>query len=183
MFDIIIMDVIVMNLDNLIIRKATLEDIPEVAELHVNSWNKTYKGIIAQDHLDNMRNNLDKRIERMKNEFYLRNMIVATINNEIVAFSEFTLTNEFSKDLDIDCELCGLYVKNDYIGTGIGSKLFNYVKNIFIKNNKYKMGLWCVKENNNAINFYLRKGGIKVKEKTFTLAGKEYSEIAFVYDL
>ena len=60
-----------MNLDNLIIRKATLEDIPEVAELHVNSWNKTYRGIIAQDHLDNMRNNLDKRIERMKKGDFL----------------------------------------------------------------------------------------------------------------
>lgn len=41
-----------MNLDNLIIRKATVEDIPEVAKLHVSSWNNTYKGIIAQDHLD-----------------------------------------------------------------------------------------------------------------------------------
>ena len=172
-----------MNIDSLIIRKATLEDIPIVAELHVNSWNKTYKGIIDQNYLDNMKNNLAKRIERMKNEFDLRNMIVATINNEIVAFSEYVLTNEFSKDLDIDCELCGLYVKNEYVGTGIGSKVFNYVKEIFVKNNKNKMGVWCVKENNNAINFYLRKGGIQVKEKSLTLAGKDYSEIAFIYYL
>ena len=174
---------IMINLDNLVIRKATLEDIPEVAELHVKSWNKTYKDIIDQDHLDNMKNNLYKRIERMKNEFNLRNMIVATIDNEIVVFSEFTLTNEFSKDLEIDCELCGLYVKNEYVGIGIGSKVFNYVKNTFMENNKSKMGLWCVKENNNAINFYLKKGGIQVKEKPFTLAGKDYSEIAFIYDL
>ena len=116
-----------MNLDRLIIRDAIVKDIPEVAKLHVDSWNKTYNGKIAQDHLDNMRNNIDKRIERMKNEFNIRKMIVATIDDEIVAFSEYTLTNKFSKDLDIDCELCGLYVKNQYVGTGIGSKLFNYV--------------------------------------------------------
>lgn len=173
----------IMDFDNLIIREATLEDIPEVARLHVNSWNKTYNGIIDQDYLNNMKNNIDKRIERMNNEFNLRKMIVAILNDEIVAFSEFTLTNEFSKDLDIDCELCGLYVKNEYLGKGIGSKVFDYVKSIFIENNKEKMGLWCVKENNNAINFYIRKGGIKVKEKPFTLAGKEYNEIAFVYNL
>ena len=173
----------IMVLDKLIIREATLEDIPEVAKLHVDSWNKTYKGIIEQEHLDNMKNNLDKRIERMKNEFNLRKMIVVILDNEIVAFSEFTLTNEFSKDLDIDCELCGLYVKNEYLGKGIGSKVFDYVKNIFVENSKKKMGLWCVKENNNAINFYIRKGGIQVKEKPFTLAGKDYSELAFIYNL
>lgn len=172
-----------MILDKLIIRDATIEDIPEVAQLHVDSWNKTYKGIISQDHLDNMRNNIDKRIERMKNEFNLRKMVVATIDDEIVAFSEYTLTNEFSKDLDIDCELCGLYVKNEYIGIGIGSKLFNYVMREFIKNDNTKMGLWCVKENTNAISFYKFKGGIQVAEKEFELAGKKYSEIAFVYNL
>ena len=172
-----------MALDKLIIREATLEDIPEVAKLHVDSWNKTYKGIIEQEHLDNMKNNLDKRIERMKNEFNLRKMIVVILDNEIVAFSEFTFTNEFSKDLDIDCELCGLYVKNEYLGKGIGSKVFDYVKSIFVENNKMKMGLWCVKENNNAINFYIKKGGTQVKEKPFTLAGKDYSELAFAYNL
>ena len=172
-----------MNLDKLIIRDATISDIPEVAKLHVDSWNKTYKGIIAQDHLDNMRNNIDKRIKRMEDEFKLRKMIVATIDDEIVAFSEYTLTNEFSKDLDIDCELCGLYVKNRYVGTGIGSKIFNYVVNEFIKNDNSKMGLWCVKENTNAINFYKSKGGIQVAEKKFELAGKEYNEVAFIYDL
>ncbi len=40
----------------MIIRDATLADIPEVAKLHVESWNKTYKGIIAQTHLGNMKN-------------------------------------------------------------------------------------------------------------------------------
>ena len=119
----------------------------------------------------------------MRNEFNLRKIIVATIDDEIVAFSEFTFTNEFSKDLDIDCELCGLYVKNEYIGTGIGTKVFEYITNIFIENGKHKMGLWCVKENDNAINFYKAKGGIQVSEKKFALAGKEYNKIAFVYNL
>lgn len=172
-----------MNLDRLIIRDATIKDIPEIAKLHIDSWNKTYNGIIAKDHLDNMKRNIDKRIERMKNEFNIRKMIVATIDDEIVAFSEYTLTNQFSKDLDIDCELCGLYVKNQYVGIGIGTKMFNYVVNEFIKKGNSKMGLWCVKENTNAINFYKSKGGIQVAEKNFELAGKEYNEIAFVYDL
>lgn len=95
---------------NIIIRDATVEDIEEVASLHVNSWHETYAGIISQNYLDKMKNNLPKRIERMKNEFNLRTMIVAILNNEIVGFSEFVFSNEFLKNLDIDCELCGLYI-------------------------------------------------------------------------
>ena len=170
-------------MENIVIRKATHEDIIEVASLHVNSWNETYAGIISQNYLNNMKNNLPKRIERMKNEFNLRTMIVATLNDEIVGFSEFVFSNEFSKDLDIDCELCGLYIKNGYKKLGLGTKIFDYVVNVFKEQKKKKMGLWCVKENKPAISFYQKKGGIFAKEKKFTIEKKEYSEVAFVYDL
>ena len=163
-------------MDNIIIRKATIDDIEEVALLHVNSWYEAYSGIISQSYLENMKNNLVKRIERMRNEFNLRTMVVAIINNEIVGFSEFVFSNEFSKDLDIDCELCGLYIKNDY-------KNLEYVVNLFKENNKKKMGLWCVKENIPAITFYEKKGGILTKEKTFTIDNQEYSEVSYTYHL
>lgn len=170
-------------MENIKIRNATLEDVEKVAKIHVDSWHETYTGIISQDYLDNMKNNLEKRIERMKNEFNLRTMIIVILNDEIVGFSEFVFSNEFSKDLDIDCELCGLYIKNGYKHLGLGSIVFEYVTNLFKEQNKKKMGLWCVKENEPAISFYKKKGGVFTKEKTFIIAEKEYSEVAFLYDL
>ena len=113
-------------MENIKIRNATLADIESVAKLHVDSWHETYAGIISQDYLDKMKKNLEKRIQRMKNEFNLRTMIVVTLNDEIVGFSEFVFSNEFSKDLDIDCELCGLYIKNCYKHLGLGSILICY---------------------------------------------------------
>lgn len=168
---------------NIIIRNATIDDITEVAKLHVDSWHETYAGIISQDYLDNMKNNIEKRIERMKNEFNLRTMVVATLNDEIVGFSEFVFSNEFSKDLDIDCELCGLYIKNGYKSLGIGSAIFEYVTNLFVENNKKRMGLWCLKENNSAISFYKRKGGTFINEKNISINDKEYKEVAFLFNL
>ena len=172
-----------MIMENIIIRRATFDDIVEVAKLHVDSWYETYAGIISQDYLDNMKNNIEKRIKRMKNEFNMRNMVVAILNNEIVGFSEFVFSNEFSKNLDIDCELCGLYIKNGYKNLGIGSQIFEYVTNLFIENDKKKMGLWCLKENNSAISFYKKKGGIIISEKILSIDDKEYSEIALLFDL
>lgn len=170
-------------MDEMIIRNATINDIEEVAKLHIESWYETYSGIISQNYLENMRNNLVKRIDRMKNEFSLRTMIVATINNEIVGFSEFVFSNEFSKELDIDCELCGLYIKNGYKNLGLGSKMFEYVIKLFKEDNKKKMGLWCLKENIPAISFYKKKGGIPTTEKNFTIEEQEYSEVSFTYHL
>lgn len=170
-------------MNDIIIRNATVDDIEEVASLHVNSWHETYAGIISQNYLENMKNNLPKRIERMKKEFNLRTMIVVVLNDEIVGFSEFVFSNEFSNDMDIDCELCGLYIKNGYKKLGLGSKMFEYVIKLFKEKNKKKMGLWCVKENIPAINFYEKNGGILTKEKTFTIEGQEYSEVAYLYDL
>ena len=168
---------------NIKIRNATLEDIEQIARLHIDSWYETYAGIISQDYLNNMKNNLEKRIERMKKEFNLRTMIVVTLNDEIVGFSEFVFSNQFSKDIDIDCELCGLYIKNEYKHLGLGSIVFEYVTNLFREQNKKKMGLWCVKENVPAVSFYKKKGGVLTKEKIFNIADKEYNEIAFLYDL
>ncbi len=108
---------------------------------------------------------------------------MAVLKGEIVGFSEFVLSNEFSKDLEIDCELCGLYIKNGYKNIGLGTKMFEYVTNLFRENNKKKMGLWCVKENIPAITFYKKKGGIYTEEKTFTIENQEYSEVAYTYDL
>lgn len=33
------------NIDNVIIRKASIQDVPEVCKIQVDGWCKTYKGI------------------------------------------------------------------------------------------------------------------------------------------
>ena len=45
------------------------------------------------------------------------------------------------------------------------------------------MGLWCLKDNINAIDFYKNKGGKIIKEKIVTIDNKDYLEVAFVYAL
>lgn len=170
-------------MENVKIRNATLEDIKQIARLHIDSWHETYSGIISQEHLDNMKNNLENRIEKMKKEFNLRTKIVITLNDEIVGFADFVSSNKFSKDLNIDCEICGLYIKNGYKHLGLGSMIFEYITNIFKENNKKKMGIWCLKENLPAISFYKKKGGTITTEKSITIGNLEYTEVAFLYNL
>lgn len=50
-------------------------------------------------------------------------------------------------------------VRPDLKRSGIGKSLFNYVCLRFKKENKHKMVLWCLKENESSKKFYLRMGG------------------------
>lgn len=167
------------------IRNANINDTKEIVQLIIDSWNKTYKGIISQIYLDHMKKNKNEMLKKMTDEFNKKVIVVATYNNEIVAFSEFTFSNEFSLDLDIDCELCRLYVKNSYQKLGIGTILYEYVVNLLRKENKKKMGVWCIKNNVPAILFYKNKGGQIIKETNFTLSGDKeiYKMIALTFDL
>ena len=170
---------------NIVIRKATPLDIDSVARLHVNSWKDTYSGIVSDEHINNMINNIDKRIGRMKNEFNLRTMVVATINDKIVGFAEYIDSNKYSSDYDVDCELCGLYIDKDYKGKGIGTKLFNYVADSFASMGKEKMIVWCLERNTPAIKFYMlvRKWAKIAFMRKIEIGNKTYNEIGFTYDL
>ena len=132
-----------------------------------------------------MVNNIDKRIERMHNEFNLRTMIVATIDNKIVGFAEYIDSNKYSSDCDVDCELCGLYIDKDYQGKGIGTKLFNYVVDYFNSLGKEKMILWCLEDNTPAIKFYIGviKGATKTFMKEIEIGDNYYNEIGITYSL
>lgn len=170
-------------MSNIIIKKATTNDIEKIAQLHIDTWCDTYSEIISKEYLEYTKNNINNIIDKMRREFNLKTIIVALLNDEIVGFSEYAFSNEFSKDLDIDCELCNLYVKAVYKNMGIGTKLFDYVVKEFKDNKKNTMGLWCVKDNIDAIRFYSKKGGIFVKEKIFTIGNEKYSGIALLFNI
>gem|GEM_PF-3900745 len=52
---------------NDIIRKVTIADIPEMARINVECWKHNYKGIVAQDVLDDM--SVEKHIKRRTENF------------------------------------------------------------------------------------------------------------------
>ena len=114
------------NLDNLIIRNATINDIKQIATIKVNGWKSAYLDIIDNSYLESM--SINEQVDKYTNSYSLKNVFVAVLNNEVVGFCRYTVNNLFSQDVkDIDCELCAIYVKPDLKRQGIGKELFNYV--------------------------------------------------------
>ena len=176
-----------MQIDNSFveIREATIDDMVYISEINMSSWIDSYGGIISSDYLENLVNRKEEIIKNFETTFDDKNYLVAVYNGEIVGYLEYELSNKYSLDLSIDSEICSLYVKKEYRNLGIGSKLFSFSVDIFKKNGKSKIGLWCIKDNDLAISFYMKKGGEIIKETDFTLDGdnNKYKMIAIIIDL
>ena len=50
-------------MDNLVIRKAKVEDLRGVAQIVVNGWQTAYKGIVDDEYLDNL--SIDEKYQKM----------------------------------------------------------------------------------------------------------------------
>jgi ribosomal protein S18 acetylase RimI-like enzyme len=171
-------------MEDIIIRKVKLQDIPAVVDISISGWQNAYQGIIDDNYLKSLDAERAKKIAKMEKSYDSSGFIVAEIDNQIVGFCRYIDNNSFSKQIeDADCELSVMYVKPNMKRSGIGSKLFFYVLNEFYKKDKELMVIWCLKENQPAINFYQKKGGTIISEKVKEHGGKENKEICFGYNI
>ena len=164
-----------------IIRKATIKDIPVISMIKVKGWQTAYKGMIDDDYLNNM--NINRTIEKNTKSFDRYPFVVAESNNEIIGFCGFDYGNIEDLDDNCDCELRGIYVRPDLKRNGIGKKLIRYVMNLFLRADKRKMILWCLKENIPSRKFYETMGGKESSTKTSKFGEKEYEIISYIFEL
>jgi len=71
----------------MIIRRAELNDAPDISKVHVDSWRTTYKGIIPNDFLNNL--SYEQRTELWKRNISEEgNYIVVALNemDKIIGF-------------------------------------------------------------------------------------------------
>lgn len=169
-------------MENLIVRNIEEKDIPSVVDIQIDGWKSAYKGIVDNNILNSM--NRNERIEKRKNDYKQNGFIVAELNNQIVGFCGYIDSNKFTPNIsNIDCELLALYVKPNLKYNGIGTRLFQFVKNDFKSKNKTKMILWCLKDNEPSKKFYAKMGGEIVKERTIEIGEKEYLEVGFIFSI
>lgn len=141
------------------IRKATYGDIAEIQNVAKVSWHETYEGIIpvdiqtkflAESYSEEM---LKRRIDKSI-------LLVATIDNHIIGFVNFSYLLEGNKSM-----LMAIYILNKYQGIGIGSTLLNEaISNLSINAKEVTIEVEVEKENTSAIQFYQAKNFVISEE-------------------
>ena len=156
------------------IRNGKIEDAEKIAKIKIDNWRKTYEKIFPDEYLLNL--NLKNEIEKYKNGFKNRKVVVFEKNNEIIAYCYYG----DKKDNNI-CEYSGeifaIYVKNDCQEKGVGTILLNEALKDLSKIHK-KIMLWCAKENYRAISFYKKNNLEIIGYDKENIGGREVEKVA-----
>ncbi len=146
-----------------LIRKRTKEDCKAIAHVVTVAWNETYKGIVPDWSLEELKNNEDERATKSYNEFdeNNNNQFVLEVNNEVVGFVNFGFTRD--EEYKNCGEIFALYIVSKYKGNGYGKKLVEEAKKELKKMGCNKMIIACLK-GNPSNEFYKHIGGIYIKD-------------------
>ncbi len=174
---------IIIGDDDVIIRKAELADAFSIAKVSVNCWKSTYKGIIAEEYLENL--SYEQREQAMKSTIISLSMnkkfifVAEDDTDGIVGFVSFGENRE--DDKNYKGEIYAIYILKEYQNKGIGKLLFKNAVDKLKENSLFPVIIWVLAENIQACRFYVFMGGTKIKEKYISIDHKNYNGVAYSF--
>ncbi len=163
--------------EKIVYRKANIKDSLAIAKVHVESWQKSFAGIVPQEFLDNLA--VEKREVAFRQRFDDDNykMFVAeTTQNEIVGFADFGKARE--DDFGFEAELYAIYLLSEFQGKGIGENLFRLCQKEMISDGITSMYLMALAVSPYK-SFYEKMGGEVVGKGNHFLALVEYETVIY----
>lgn len=166
-----------------VIRKAKTEDAHKVAFINAESWQTTYKGIVAQSFLDTI--TPEQQLPRAKRLVASSDLICVVAENQqsgdVVGFACFGKNRE--PKVDADCELQAIYLLEMYQGLGIGKMLFDFGVQELKEKSKQRMTVSVFEANKKARAFYEGQGAKQIPNDHVDLAGVRYITSTYIWDL
>ena len=160
------------------IRKAAPDDADAIALVHHEAWRGAYAGIIPHRSLNAM---VGRRGARWWGNAIRRaaNVIVAEIGGEVVGYA--TLGRNRSRDLPQQGEIYELYLKPEFQGIGLGTRLFAEARKRLAAHGLSGLVVWALEDNGLAMDFYAGKGGKDIAQGHETFEGRRLRKIAWAW--
>jgi len=165
--------------ENFIIRRATPEDIPQIAKVHVESWKKSFQGIAPQDYLDDL--SIEKREKPFRENFAREDyeiFVAETIDRKIVGFADFGKP-EYRPEFDR--ELYAFYLLQEFQRKGIGEKLFLTVAAHLSGKGVRSLYLQAIKISPYR-KFYEKLGGTIIGESIYKLGEHDFETVFYGWE-
>lgn len=150
---------------NYIIRKMEKEDCAKIAHVVTLAWNETYKGIVPDSFLEELKTNEKERSERALLNYEEDNTtLVLEVDGKVVGFAFYSESRD--KEFSNCGEIYALYVLKKYHGNGYGRKLVEEAKKKLKELGFDKMLIHCL-DGNPANEFYKHIGGKHIKDGVY----------------
>ncbi len=168
-----------MNTLTIDIRKAEPRDAVAIADVHQLAWQGAYAGIIPHKALMAMINRRGpgwwaNAIRRAAT------VLVIEIGGRIAGYT--TVGRNRARELKQQGEIYELYLRPEYQGLGLGSRLFAAARARLADNGLKGLVVWALEENQNALSFYAGAGGRDIAEGVEVFEQKALKKVAFVWE-
>jgi len=160
-------------------RRAIADDAAAIAALRVESWRATYRGVMPDAYLDNMR---AEESTAMWSQVLNANVpgicvFVAQAGDEIVGFAAGMLLTP--EKFDCDAELTAIYIKPIAQRGGVGRRLVALVTHYLQQVGAVALLAWVITDNQPARRFYEELGAELLVEQPFTWDGLDLMEAGY----
>ena len=153
------------QIDDVYIRLARASDAPEIAYVHIASWQESYKLFFSESFLNSLSYQFRRRTKSWESMLDSnsdeKNIVsVAESKEGIVGFCIF----QKPRDLKINCdvELTAIYVREKFKSKKIGKALLDFAC-FYLRAREFKnFYCWVIKQNP-SLNFYKKVGGVEKK--------------------
>ena len=135
------------------VRPASARDAKAIAEIHVATWQATYKDLMPDDYLKTM--TLDKRQAYWREaiEYSEPQLLVATENDKVVGFVGFDRSRDAGTKSSVG-EIWALYVLPAHWGQGVGVALWDGAREGLKEEGCTQVTLWVLLHNERALRFF-----------------------------
>lgn len=169
------------------IRLALPQDAPGIAQVHVQSWQTSYRGIVTDEVLDNQsiprrQGYWEQILVGMENNIDALHFVFVAENEqgEIVGFASGGKSRQ--ENLPFEGELYAIYILEMAKRRGIGERLFRAIAEKLHAEGYRSMMLWVLADNHPGKQFYEKMGGRMISEQMITIGGEELLEVAYGWD-
>jgi len=168
-----------MNTLTIDIRRAEPRDADEIADVHLQAWRGAYSGIIPHKALTLM---INRRGAQWWANAIRRaaTVLVIEIGGRIAGYA--TIGKNRARELSQQGEIYELYLKPEYQGIGLGSRLFKAARQKLADHGLKGMVVWALEDNDNALAFYAGAGGRDIAEGVEIFEHKALKKVAFVWE-
>jgi ribosomal protein S18 acetylase RimI-like enzyme len=151
----------------IVIKNATIDDVKDIATIHVQSWKKAYAGIMPAIILNSL------SIENYLNAWHERltqscKVLLATELDEVHGFVSYCPSRDEDADPLKTAEISALYLAPEQLRKGLGTRLCEAVEAAISNTGFEELTLWVLDANRPARAFYERLGFIPTGD---TVAG------------
>lgn len=167
-----------MDIVSIDIRQAEPADCHQISQTHQESWAYAYNGLLPHKALRQM-------FERRDLGWWKRaiagsaNIMVLDVGGTIAGYA--TLGANRVKELAQDGEIYEIYLRPEFVGVGLGQRLFRESRRFLNAMEHRGCLIWCLADNDGAVNFYRAMGGRQVARGYENFDGKRMPKVAFAW--